>query len=209
MAVIIDRSSILRFLAALLLLAAWPAAAHSQTVLVVGDSISAAYNIDVKAGWVALLEQRLAQNTPPYKVVNASISGDTTAGGLARLPALLKQYRPAIVVVELGGNDGLRGLPPSQAKRNLAAMITRAQSAGAKVLILGITLPPNYGTRYIERFQRLYRELATEKRVPLVPFVLDGVAVHANLMQSDGIHPNERGQPQVLENVWARLQPLL
>jgi len=176
---------------------------------VVGDSLSAAYNINVKAGWVALLEQRLAQRNPPYKVVNASISGDTTAGGLARLPTLLKQHRPVVVIVELGGNDGLRGLSPDQAKRNLAAMITRAQSAGAKVLILGIKLPPNYGTRYTERFQQLYRELAAERRVALVPFVLKGIAANANLMQADGIHPNERAQPQILENVWTRLQPLL
>jgi acyl-CoA thioesterase-1 len=209
MAVAIDRSFIHRFLAALLLLLVGSAVAHAQTILVVGDSLSAAYNINVKAGWVALLEQRLAQRNPPYKVVNASISGDTTAGGLARLPTLLKQHRPVVVIVELGGNDGLRGLSPDQAKRNLAAMITRAQSAGAKVLILGIKLPPNYGTRYTERFQQLYRELAAERRVALVPFVLKGIAANANLMQADGIHPNERAQPQILENVWTRLQPLL
>jgi acyl-CoA thioesterase-1 len=209
MAVTIDRSFILRFLAALLLLLAWSAATPAQTILVVGDSLSAAYNMNVKAGWVALLEQRLAQRKPAYQVVNASISGDTTAGGVARLPKLLAQHRPNIVIVELGGNDGLRGLPPSQAKHNLATMVTRAQSAGAKVLMLGIKLPPNYGTRYTERFQQLYRELAAERRVPLVPFVLDGVAADASLMQPDGIHPNERAQPRILENVWGRLQHLL
>jgi len=209
MAVANDRSFILRFLATLWLLIALPAVAHAQAVLVVGDSLSAAYNIDIKSGWVALLEQRLAQRQPPYKVINASISGDTTAGGLARLPTLLKRYRPNVVVVELGGNDGLRGLSPDQAKRNLASMISRAQSAGAKVLLLGIKLPPNYGTRYTERFQTIYREVATERRVPLVPFVLDGVAGDADLMQADGIHPNARGQPRILENVWQRLQPLL
>ena len=191
------------------MLAAWPTAAYAKSVLVVGDSLSAAYNMNVKAGWVALLEQRLAQHKPPYQVVNASISGDTTAGGLARLPALLTQHKPAVVIVELGGNDGLRGLSPDQAKRNLAVMITRAQSSGAKVLILGVKLPPNYGTRYTERFQKLYRELAAEKRVPLVPFILDGVATKNDLMQSDGLHPNERAQPRILENVWGQLQRLL
>jgi acyl-CoA thioesterase I len=198
-----------RFLAALLLLPTLAAAAQTQTVLVVGDSLSAAYNIDLNAGWVALLEQRLVSRKLPYQVVNASISGDTTAGGLARLPRLLDRHRPAIVIIELGGNDGLRGISPAEAKRNLQAMITRAKLAGARVLLLGIKLPPNYGIRYSERFQRLYRELAAEARVPLVPFLLEGVATDAALMQADGIHPNAAAQARVLNNVWQRLQPLL
>jgi len=188
---------------------AWPIGAHAQTVLVVGDSISAAYNMDVAVGWVALLERRLAQNKPPYKVVNASISGDTTAGGVARLPRLLSQHRPNVVIVELGGNDGLRGLPPDQAKRNLAAMITRAQSAGAKVLLLGIRLPPNYGIRYNERFQQIFGELAAEKRAAIVPFLLEGIAANTDFIQSDGIHPKASAQPQILENVWGQLRLLL
>lgn len=193
----------------MLLLAASPTAARAQTLLVLGDSLSAAYNMEVQRGWVALLEQRLKQQNLPYKVINASISGDTTAGGLARLPELLAAHRPAVVIVELGGNDGLRGLPPEQAKQNLSAIVAQAQAARAQVLLLGVQLPPNYGTRYNERFQRVYREVATERKVPLVPFVLDGVATDAALMQGDGIHPNAAAQPRILENVWPQLRPLL
>lgn len=192
-----------------MLLLTLTAAAPARIVLVVGDSLSAAYNVDLNAGWVALLAERLARRDPPYQVVNASISGDTTAGGLARLPRLLNEHRPAVVIVELGGNDGLRGIDPAEAKRNLKAMITRAKSAGVKVLLVGIKLPPNYGIRYTERFQRLYRELAAETRVALVPFLLEGVATHAALMQADGIHPNAAAQKRVLDNVWQQLQPLL
>jgi acyl-CoA thioesterase I len=198
-----------RFLAALLLLLTLAAAAPTRTILVVGDSLSAAYNIDLNAGWVALLGDRLAERKLSYQVVNASISGDTTAGGLARLPRLLNQHRPAIVIIELGGNDGLRGVSPAEAKHNLHAMIAQAKSAGAKVLLLGIRLPPNYGIRYTERFQRLYRELAAETGVPFVPFLLEGVATDTALMQADGIHPNAAAQGRVLDNVWERLQPLL
>lgn len=197
------------FLALGLLLAALPAVAQTRTIVVLGDSLSAAYNMAVERGWVALLEQRLRQQSLPYKVINASISGDTTAGGRARLPKLLAEHRPAVVVIELGGNDGLRGLPPEEAKRNLLAMVSQSQAAGAKVLLLGVELPPNYGTRYNERFRRIYGEVAAARQVPLVPFVLDGVATEAALMQSDGIHPNAAAQPRILDNVWPRLRPLL
>lgn len=189
--------------------AVWPLAAAARTILVLGDSLSAAYNTEIQSGWVEQLQRRIDRRQLPYKVVNASISGDTTADGLARLPRLLDTYRPAIVIIELGGNDGLRGLLPKEVKRNLATMVTRARRSGARVLVLGIRLPPNYGTRYIERFQRLYRELARDMRVPLVPFVLEGIATDPDLMQSDGIHPNARAQSRILENVWPKLQPLL
>lgn len=192
-----------------MLLAALPLAAQAQTLLVLGDSLSAAYNMEVRAGWVALLQQRLQRQKLPYQVVNASISGDTTAGGLARLPKLLAEHQPRVVIVELGGNDGLRGLPPEQAKRNLATIVTQTKRAGARVLLLGVQLPPNYGTRYNERFQRIYREVAAEQKVPLVPFVLEGIAANPKLMQADGIHPNVEAQAPILENVWPRLQPLL
>lgn len=177
--------------------------------MVVGDSLSAAYGIEVQSGWVNLLQQRLDRLKLPYKVVNASISGDTTGGGLARLPRLLEQHRPDIVVIELGGNDGLRGLSPEQAKRNLAQMVALSQRAGAKVLLLGIRLPPNYGTAYTERFHRIYADVAAETRVPLVPFLVEGIAPGAANVQADGIHPTAAAQPHILDNVWAKLKPLL
>lgn len=188
---------------------ALPATAFARTILVLGDSLSAAYQMDVRAGWVALLEQRLAQQKLDYQIVNASISGDTTANGLARLPPLLKKHHPAIVVIELGGNDGLRGLPLEQMKHNIRTLAAKAKSAGAKVLLLGIRLPPNYGSRYTERFQQVYKEVAAEQRVALLPFILDGVGGDRALMQQDGIHPSAEAQPRVLENVWGELRKLL
>ena len=197
-----------RLLVTLLLIASLPLAAAPRTVLVVGDSLSAAHGIDVRKGWVALLRERLARDFPSYQVVNASVSGDTTAGGLARLPSLLQQHRPAIVVVELGGNDGLRGLPPGQMKSNIVGMITKSKAQGAKVLLLGVRLPPNYGTRYTELFRQVYRDAAREHQVPLVPLLLEGVDEGA-LMQTDRIHPSAAAQPRILENVWPSLRPLL
>lgn len=190
-------------------LTVWPLVAGARTILVLGDSLSAAYNIDVASGWVARLQQRLDYQQLPYHVVNASISGDTTAGALARLPKLLTEHRPDVVLVELGGNDGLRGLSPEQMKRNLMAIVARAQKAGAKVLVLGVKLPPNYGTRYTERFHRVFAEVANAKKAALVPFVLEGIATDSALMQTDGIHPNAAAQPRILENVWKRLRPML
>ncbi|MBI3900404.1 MAG: arylesterase [Gammaproteobacteria bacterium] len=200
-----------RFLVVIVLLgfSALPATAFARTILVLGDSLSAAYQMDVRAGWVALLEQRLAQQKLDYQIVNASISGDTTANGLARLPPLLKKHHPAIVVIELGGNDGLRGLPLEQMKHNIRTLAAKAKSAGAKVLLLGIRLPPNYGSRYTERFQQVYKEVAAEQRVALLPFILDGVGGDRALMQQDGIHPSAEAQPRVLENVWGELRKLL
>lgn len=193
----------------MLLAAATLAAAAERSVLVLGDSLSAAYNMELEAGWVGLLERRLAGHAPHYTVTNASISGDTTAGGLARLPALLAAHRPEIVIIGLGGNDGLRALAPAQTRANLDAMVRQAGQAGARVLLLGVRLPPNYGTRYNERFQRIYREVAARHDAALVPFVLAGVDDDPALMQADGIHPNADAQARILANVWDGLRPLL
>ena len=193
----------------LLLFGLAPAQAAPRTILILGDSLSAAFGIDVRAGWVALLEQRLALEKLDYKVINASISGDTTANGLARLPPLLEKHRPAVVIVELGGNDGLRGQTPEQVKHNIAAIVAKAKAQNARVLLVGVPLPPNYGKRYLERFQRAFRDVAAEQNVPLVASIIDGVADDRALMQRDGIHPTAQAQPRMLENVWRELQPLL
>ena len=179
-------------------------------VLVVGDSLSAAHNIPAASGWVNLLQQRVKQQiTPPPAIINASISGETTAGALTRLPGLLEKHRPSVVVIELGGNDALRGLTPAQLRGNLEKMIVASQKAGAKVLLLGIDVPPNYGPAYRQRLRQTYAELARQYDVPLLPFLLEGVALKPNLMQADGLHPTAAAQPQVLENVWPLLKPLL
>ena len=197
------------FLAVLLLLGLAPLPAAARTLLVVGDSLSAAYGMDVGSGWVALLAERLKREKLDYQVVNASISGDTTANGLARLPRLLAAHQPAIVIIELGGNDGLRGLALEQMKHNITVMVTKAKARHARVLLVGIRLPPNYGNRYTQRFQRIYREVASEQQVGLAPFLLDGIAANRALMQPDGIHANAKAQPKMLENVWSHLRPLL
>jgi acyl-CoA thioesterase-1 len=191
---------------ALLLLAQQAAA---QTLRVVGDSISAGLGLDTSQGWVSLLEQRLKAQGTSYKVVNASISGDTSAGGLARLPALLSGEKPQVVVIELGGNDGLRGLPLLQMQQNLTAMVSASQQAGAKVLLLGMRLPPNYGERYNQAFSHVFQHVAEVNKVALVPFFLDGVGGVANMMQPDGIHPAAVAQPRLLDNMWPQLEPML
>ncbi|WP_434572796.1 arylesterase [Pseudomonas sp. Z3-8] len=183
--------------------------AAAGTVLIVGDSISAAFGLDTRQGWVSLLEQRLKAEGFDDKVVNASISGDTSAGGLARLPTLLAAHKPELVVLELGGNDGLRGQPPTQLQQNLAAMIDSSRASGAKVLLLGMQLPPNYGRRYTEAFSKVYNTLAEEKKVPLVPFFLKDVGGVQGMMQGDGLHPSVAAQGKLLENVWPTLKPLL
>lgn len=183
--------------------------AAAGTVLIVGDSISAAFGLDTRQGWVSLLEQRLKAEGFDDKVVNASISGDTSAGGLARLPTLLAAHKPDLVVLELGGNDGLRGQPPTQLQQNLAAMIDSSRASGAKVLLLGMQLPPNYGRRYTEAFSKVYDTLAEEKKVPLVPFFLKDVGGVPGMMQGDGLHPSVAAQGKLLENVWPALKPLL
>ncbi|WP_416423303.1 arylesterase [Pseudomonas sp. App30] len=183
--------------------------AAAGTVLVVGDSISAGLGLDTSKGWVSLLRQRLEHEGFKDEVVNASISGDTSAGGQARLPALLAAHKPQVVILELGGNDGLQGHPPAQLQQNLSAMIDGARAAGAKVLLLGMQLPPNYGVRYTTAFARVYGDLATQKQVALVPFFLEGVGGVPALMQADGIHPAVNAQGKLLENVWPQLKPLL
>ena len=174
-----------------------------------GDSLSAAYGLKPEQGWVALLEERLQMQGYGYHIVNASISGETSSGGLARLPRALTLNKPAIVVLELGANDGLRGLPVATTRANLSRMLALITQSGAKVLLLGIRLPPNYGPRYGNAFAAMYGELAAERRVGLVPFLLERVALNPDLMQADGLHPTEAGEPQVLDTVWPFLMPLL
>jgi acyl-CoA thioesterase-1 len=186
--------------------------AHADTpvILVFGDSISAGYGLErVQQGWVALLQTRLKEQEYGYDVINASVSGETTAGGLARLPRALALHHPKIVILELGGNDGLRALPIAQMRANLAQMADLAAAAGARVLLLGIRMPPNYGPDYTEQFRGSYVALAREKNLPLVPFLLNDVALSPDLMQADGIHPNALGEPKLLDNVWPALKPLL
>ena len=197
------------FLSAGLALMCMAQNAAAGTVLIVGDSISAGFGLDTRKGWVALLEQRLKQEGFDDKVVNASISGDTSAGGLARLPAALAAHKPDVVVIELGGNDGLRGQPPAQLQQNLASMIQQSRDSGAKVLLLGMQIPPNYGKRYVEAFAKVFGDVAQKEKVPFVPFFLEGVGGHPELMQADGLHPAVAAQDKLLENVWPTLKPLL
>lgn len=189
--------------------AAPPDAFVARPVLVLGDSLSAAHNIAEQDGWVHLLGARLANMRPPRAVINASISGATTADGVSRLPGLLKRYRPALVLLELGANDGLRGLPLAEIRSNLGAMIRDCRRNGAKVVLLGIELPVNYGPPYRDGLQAVYADLAREHQLPLLPFLLQGVALDPALMQSDGLHPVAAGEPRVLANVWTVLAPAL
>ena len=187
----------------------WGQSALAGTLLVVGDSISAALGLDTSQGWVALLERRLADQGHAHRVVNASISGDTTSGGRARLPRLLAEHAPQWVVIELGGNDGLRGLPTAQLRQNLEAMIQRSQEAGAQAILLGMRLPPNYGARYNRAFEQVFADLAREHKLPWVPFFLEGVGGVDGMMQADGIHPGVEAQQRLLDNLWPVLEPLL
>lgn len=187
-------------------------AAAGSTVLVVGDSISAEYGLKRGSGWVALLEKKLAADKVSARVVNASISGDTTSGGRSRLPSLLEKHRPQVVVIELGANDALRGLPLDMTEDNLGHMASAARAAGARVLLLGMQMPPNYGTDYANRFAALYQKVAKANQAGLVPFLLKGVADAADptaLFQADRIHPKEEAQPQLLANVWPELKKTL
>ncbi|UGB46543.1 arylesterase [Frateuria edaphi] len=190
-------------------LAAAPKTAATRTILVLGDSLSAAHNIAANQGWVHLLEVRLGKMEPPWRVVNASISGETTLSGRHHLPALLETYKPNVLVLELGGNDGLRGLPLAAMKDNLAAMIDMAHQRHVKVLLVGIELPVNYGPRYREALRGVYADLARSKSTALVPFLLEKVALDPSLMQADGLHPTAGGEPAVFATVWAKLAPLL
>ncbi len=185
------------------------AAAAPATILVLGDSLSAGYGVKVDATWVALLEQRLARQGYGYRVVNASISGETTGGARSRLPRALELHKPAVVIIELGGNDGLRGLPLKQVRGNFEYLIETSQAAQAKVVLVGMRMPPNYGAEYANSFHALYAELAKKYDVPLVDFFLDGVALDDTLMQADGIHPNATAQPKLLDNLWPALSKVL
>lgn len=179
------------------------------TILVYGDSLSAAYGIEREQGWVSLLQQRLQSRGYPYQVVNASVSGETTLGGLTRMPATLRQQQPVIVLIELGANDGLRGLPVAEMQRNLSAMIEASQKIKAKVMLIGVEIPPNYGPRYTREFTETYPNLAKRYTLPLLPFLLDGVAGKPELTQDDGLHPVAAAQRRLLDNVWNVLEPML
>ena len=181
----------------------------SPTLLVFGDSLSAAYGIGQQAGWVALLQERLRQKRLDYTVINASVSGETTSGGAARIAATLTAYKPAIVIVALGANDGLRGLPLAQMRDNLAVILRAAQKSGSRVLLAGMKMPPNYGPQYTQAFEQAYVALARQFKSALVPFLLDGVAGKRELFLDDNLHPNGQAQPVILENVWKQLAPML
>jgi len=193
-----------------LIVASASAQAEAPVILVFGDSISAGYGLArVELGWVELLETRLNTEGYGYRVVNASVSGETTAGGLARLPRALELHHPKIVILELGGNDGLRALPIAQMRANLTQMVELASAAGAKTLLLGMRMPPNYGPEYTGQFALVFSDLARDRKLPWVPFLLTDIALSQSLLQGDDIHPNAAGQPVLLENVWPTLKPLL
>jgi acyl-CoA thioesterase-1 len=183
--------------------------ATAKSIVVLGDSISAGYGIEVSQGWVALLQQKLNEKGINYIIHNESISGDTTAGGLARIDRALTLHKPNVVIIELGANDGLRGLPPALIKSNLAEIAHRAQRIGAKVLLLSMKIPPNYGKRYTDLFYNIYPQLATELHIPYVPFIMEDVALSKDMMQADGLHPNANGQPFIADKVWPQLFLLL
>jgi acyl-CoA thioesterase-1 len=185
------------------------AANPPRTVVVLGDSLSAGYGLKIQEGWVHLLEQRLAAQGYEYRVVNASVSGETTQGGVARLPRVLETQKPDVVIIELGGNDGLRGLPLATSRGNLERSIELARKSNARIVLVGMVIPPNYGPRYGQQFRDMYADLAKRYQLPFVPFFLDKVALNPDLMQADGIHANAKGQPQMLENLWPKLKPLL
>ena len=183
--------------------------AAGKTILVFGDSLSAGYGLALSRGWVALLEERLRRERIDYSVANASVSGDTSAGGVARIDAALARHRPSVVIVALGSNDALRGLPLPQMKSNLGAIIERSKIAGARVLLVGMKMPPNFGPDYTVAFEKVFDEVARAQKVPLVPFMLEGFAENLEYFLPDRIHPNERAQPLILETIWPKLQPLL
>ncbi len=183
--------------------------AREHNILVLGDSISAAYGMSLEQGWVALLAEQLEDEHPQYTVINASISGETTAGGLRRLPPLLQAHQPTVVIVELGANDGLRGFPLGTLRRNLATLVRTSQDAGARVILLPMEIPPNYGARYTSGFRQSFVQVAEEADSAISPFLLDGVATNPALMQGDGIHPTVEAQPKLLHNVWPTLIEVL
>ena len=184
-------------------------ASESPVLLILGDSLSAGYGMDREKSWVNLLDIRFKEDGYSYRILNSSISGDTTQGGLSRLPRLIDRYQPEIVIIELGANDGLRGIDPGITRENMTDMIRQSQAVGAQVLLAGIKLPPNYGSDYLQQFESIYTDLASEFGTLLVPFFMEGIAFRPDLLQADTIHPNEKGQPVLLDNVWKVLQPAL
>jgi acyl-CoA thioesterase-1 len=189
--------------------AATPAAKPAPAILVVGDSISAGYGLAADEGWVALLQRRLKSQGYGYRVVNASVSGETTTGGLARLPRALAVHRPQVVVIELGGNDGLRGLPLETSRANLERMIVLSKEAGARVLLLGMKIPPNYGAKYSRGFEKVFSDLARRHKLAFEPFFLSKIALEPGMIQADGLHPTAKAQPAMLDTMWPALAPLL
>jgi acyl-CoA thioesterase-1 len=183
--------------------------AQNPKILVYGDSLSAAYGIPQQQGWVALLQDKLISEHYDYEVVNASISGETTSGGLSRITTVLKQTKPEIIILALGANDGLRGLHTLEMTKNLDNIIKQSKKAGAKILLVGMKIPPNYGPKYTTSFSQSYTQLSHDHQILLVPFMLDNVAVKSNLIQNDGLHPNQLGQPIILQNIWPKLKLLL
>lgn len=184
-------------------------ATYGATLLILGDSISSAYGIAPREGWATLLEERLKRKRFDYSVVNASISGETTSGGATRIGEAIDRTNPDIVIIALGGNDGLRGLPAAQMKANLSRMVEAAKGRGARVLLVGVRVPPNYGARYGGEFEAAFLEVAARQRVPLVPYILEGIGERRELMQEDNIHPTAAAQPRILDNIWPKLEPLL
>ncbi len=198
-----------RFLFAVIVSFMSMSAMAKPVIVVLGDSISAGYGIEVEGGWVALVQKKLTESNSKYKISNASISGDTSAGGLARIDPILTAQKPAILLLQLGANDGLRGLSPVEMKNNLAEIVRRAQKSGAKVILLGMKIPPNYGKRYVDMFYNVYPQLAKELNIPLVPFLLEDVALNKDLMQADGLHPNAKAQPILADKIEPYLFPIL
>jgi acyl-CoA thioesterase I len=183
--------------------------AENSNILVFGDSLSASYGVTQQQGWVAFLQKKLSEKNYKYSIVNASISGETTSGGLTRFANTLAKSKPSIVILELGANDGLRGLPVKNMADNLSNMINQSKKAKAKVLLVGMKIPPNYGPKYTESFSNTYPQLSQQHKVSLVPFMLENIAAKSNLIQDDGLHPNALGQPMMLDNIWPELEPLL
>jgi acyl-CoA thioesterase-1 len=199
-----------KFLAfVLVLLSPGTQSVEPPTVLIFGDSLSAGFGIDVDQSWTTLLQLRLEEQGYEHRVVNASISGETTEGGATRIASAIETFTPEVVVLELGGNDGLRGFPPARMKENLDTIVSVSKASGADVVLLGITIPPNYGQKYIEMFEDVYRQVAFEYEIPWIEFFMEGVALDENLMQSDGIHPNAAAQPVLLDNAWPMISEAL
>lgn len=181
----------------------------AKTIVVLGDSISAGYGMEISQAWVTLLQKKIQTDYKDFTIDNESISGDTSAGGLARIDAILEKHHPDILLVELGANDGLQGLSPILLKNNLAEIIRRTQKTGARVLLLGMKIPLNYGKRYIDMYYSVYPQLATDFKIPYIPFILEGIALEKDLMQPDGLHPNAKAQALIVEQIWPYLQSLL